>query len=146
MEPSFGLLIIVILIFLCGVILGYLSVFITARKYVSKETSAIKAFTLTLSAYVGSGILLSTAMEITNDKPGPFGYVIPTQIWIKLMGAMIAWLLAMFGTWQLTKRTYATTTRQTMAIAWQLLGIISLYFGVTVWKLVSWLLQTAAYR
>jgi hypothetical protein len=49
----------------------------------------------------------------------------------------------MFGTWQLTKKMYATTNRQTTTIAWQLLGIISLYFGVTVWKLFSWMLQTS---
>ncbi|MFM2223738.1 MAG: hypothetical protein RLZZ78_1995 [Armatimonadota bacterium] len=51
------------------------------------------------------------------------------------------WVLAMFGTWQLTKKIYATTSRQTTNIAWQLLGIISLYFGVTLWRLISWMLQ-----
>lgn len=143
MEPYFGLLVIAIITIIFMAILGFVSVHITTRKYVPDTAGASKALALTLVSYVGSGMLLSLAMKLTDDKAGPFGYVVPTQIWIKIAGAIIAWFLAMFGTWQLTKKMYATTSRQTTNIAWQLLGIISLYFGVTVWKLFSWMLQTS---
>ena len=146
MEPYFGLLVIAIITIIFMAILGFVSVHITTRKYVPDAAGASKALALTLVSYVGSGMLLSLAMKLTDDKPGPFGYVVPTQIWIKIAGAIFAWGLAMFGTWQLTKKMYATTSRQTTNIAWQLLGIISLYFGVTLWRLISWMLQTSEYR
>ncbi len=146
MEPYFGLLVIAIITIIFMAILGFVSVHITTRKYVPDAAGASKALALTLVSYVGSGMLLSLAMKLTDDKPGPFGYVVPTQIWIKIAGAIFAWVLAMFGTWQLTKKMYATTSRQTTNIAWQLLGIISLYFGVTLWRLISWMLQTSEYR
>ena len=142
MEPYFGILVIAIITIVIVAVLGFVSVHITTRKYVPDAAGASKALALTLVSYVGSGMLLSLAMKLTDDKPGPFGYVVPTQIWIKIAGAIFAWVLAMFGTWQLTKKIYATTSRQTTNIAWQLLGIISLYFGVTLWRLISWMLQT----
>jgi hypothetical protein len=91
-------------------------------------------------------MLLSLAMKLTDDKPGPFGHLVPTQIFVKILGAVIAWIVAMFGTWHLTKKMYATNNRQTTNIAWQFLCIISLYFGITVWKLTSWMVQTSGYR
>jgi len=146
MEPFFGLIVIAIVIFLCVAILGFVSVHITTRKYVPDAAGASKALALTLCSYIGSWFLLSMMMKLTDTKPGPFGYVTPTQIWIKIICAVIAWIVAMFGIWHLTKKMYATTNRQTTNIAWQLLCIISLYFGITVWKLISWMLQTSGYR
>jgi amino acid permease len=146
MEPYFGILVIAIITIVIVAILGFVSVHITTRKYVPDAAGASKALALTLVSYVGSGVLLSLEMKLTDDKPGPFGYVTPTQIWIKITGAVIAWILAIFGTWHLTKKMYATTNRQTTTIAWQLLCIISLYFGITVWKLISWMVQTSGYR
>ena len=146
MEPYFGLLVIAIITIVFVAILGFVSVHITTRKYLPDAAGASKAMALTVVSYAGSGVLLSLAMKLTDDKPGPFGHLVPTQIFVKILGAVIAWIVAMFGTWHLTKKMYATNNRQTTNIAWQLLCIISLYFGITVWKLISWMVQTSGYR
>ncbi|MEY4915648.1 MAG: hypothetical protein RJA02_1917, partial [Armatimonadota bacterium] len=80
MEPYFGILVIAIITIVIVAILGFVSVHITTRKYVPDAASASKALALTLVSYVGSGMLLSLAMKLTDDKPGPFGHLIPTQI------------------------------------------------------------------
>jgi len=146
MEPFFGILVITLVISLFVATLGFVSVLFTTRKYLPTDASATKALALTLCSYIGSWFLLSMMMKLTDTNPGPFGRTEPVHIWFKIIGALIAWIVAMFGTWHLTKKMYAITNRQTTTIAWQLLCIISIYFGITMWKLISWMLQTTGYR
>ena len=144
MDPYFGLLVIGLALFLAVAFAGFLSVHITTRKYVPNNAGAAKALALTLVSYVGSGMLLSLAMKLTDDKPGPFGYVVPTQIWIKILGAVIAWKASVIGTWFCTKAMYGGSPRTTTRISGALLGIITLSFGSTVWRLVDWMLRTSS--
>jgi hypothetical protein len=146
MEPYFGILVIAIITFVIVAILGFVSVYITTRKYVPNAAGASKALALTLVSYVGSGMLLSLALKLTDDKPGPFGYVTPTQIWIKVLGAVIAWIASVIGTWFCTKAMYGGSSRTTAKISGALITIISLSFGSTVWRLVDWMLVTSSNR
>lgn len=146
MEPYFGILVIAIITFVIVAILGFVSVYTTTRKYVPDTSGASKALALTLVSYVGSGMLLSLAMKLTDDKPGPFGYVTPTQIWIKVLGAVIAWIASVIGTWFCTKAMYGGNSRTTAKISGALITIISLSFGSTVWRLVDWMLVTSSNR
>jgi hypothetical protein len=139
MEPYFGILVIAIITIVIVAILGFVSVHITTRKYVPDAASASKALALTLVSYVGSGMLLSLAMKLTDDKPGPFGHLVPTQIFVKILGAVIAWIASVIGTWFCTKAMYAR-------ISGALIAIISLSFGSTVWRLVNWMLVTSSNR
>ena len=99
MEPYFGLLVIAIITMTIGAILGFVSVHLTTRKYVPDAAGASKALALTLVSYVGSGMFMSLAMKLTDDKPGPFGYLVPTQVFVKILGAVIAWIAAVIGIW-----------------------------------------------
>ena len=146
MEPYFGILVIAIITIVIVAILGFVSVHITTSKYVPDAAGASKALALTVVSYVGSGMLLSLAMKLTDDKPGPLGYVTPTQIWIKILGAVIAWIASVIGTWFCTKAMYGGSSRTTARISGALIGIISLSFGSTVWRLVNWMLVTSSNR
>ena len=146
MEPYFGLLVIAIITITIVAILGFVSVQLTTRKYVPESAGASKALALTLVSYVGSGMFLSLAMKLTDDKPGPFGYLIPTQIFVKVLGALIAWIAAIIGIWFCTKAMYGGSSRTTARISGALIGIISLSFGSTVWRLVNWMLVTSSNR
>ena len=146
MEPYFGLLVIAIITITIVAILGFVSVHLTPRKYVPESAGASKALALTLVSYVGSGMFLSLAMKLTDDKPGPFGYLIPTQIFVKVLGALIAWIAAIIGIWFCTKAMYGGSSRTTARISGALIGIISLSFGSTVWRLVNWMLVTSSNR
>jgi hypothetical protein len=143
MEPYFGLLVIAIITIVIVAILGFVSVHLTTRKYVPDAAGASKALALTVVSYVGSGMLLSLAMKLTDDKPGPLGYLIPTQIFVKILGAVIAWTAAVIGTWFCTKAMYGGSSRTTARISGALIGIISLSFGSTVWRLLDWMLRTS---
>lgn len=143
MEPYFGLLVIAIITIVIVAILGFVSVHLTTRKCVPDAAGASKALALTVVSYVGSGMLLSLAMKLTDDKPGPFGYLIPTQIFVKILGAVIAWTAAVIGTWFCTKAMYGGSSRTTARISGALIGIISLSFGSTVWRLLDWMLRTS---
>ena len=146
MEPYFGILVIAIITIVIVAILGLVSVHITTRKYVPDAAGASKALALTLVSYVGSGMLLSLAMKLTDDKPGPFGHLVPTQIFVKILGAVIAWVTAVIGTWFCTKAMYGGSSRATARISGALITIISLSFGSTVWRLVNWMLVTSSNR
>ena len=146
MEPYFGLLVIAIITITIVAILGFVSVHFTTRKCVPDAAGASKALALTVVSYVGSGMFLSLAMKLTDDKPGPFGYLIPTQIFVKILGAVIAWTAAVIGTWFCTKAMYGGSSRTTARISGALIGIISLSFGSTVWRLVNWMLVTSSNR
>jgi amino acid permease len=146
MEPYFGILVIAIITIVIVAILGFVSVHITTRKYFPNAAGASKTLALTLVSYVGSGMLLSLAMKLTDDKPGPFGYVTPTQIWIKVLGAVIAWIASLIGTWFCTKAMYGGSSRTTAKISGALITIISLSFGSTVCRLVDWMLVTSSNR
>lgn len=143
MEPYFGLLVIAIITIVIVAILGFVSVHLTTRKCVPDAAGASKALALTVVSYVGSGMLLSLAMKLTDDKPGPLGYLIPTQIFVKILGAVIAWTAAVIGTWFCTKAMYGGSSRTTARISGALIGIISLSFGSTVWRLLDWMLRTS---
>lgn len=143
MEPYFGLLVIGIITSTIVAILGFVSVHLTTRKYVPDAAGASKALALTLVSYVGSGMLLSLAMKVTDDKPGPFGYLVPTQIWIKILSAVIAWIAAVIGTWFCTKAMYGGSSRTITRISGALIAIISLSFGSTIWRLLDWMLRTS---
>jgi len=143
MEPYFGLLVIAIITISIVATLGFISVHTTTRKYIPDAAGASKALALTLVSFVGSGMILSLAMKLTDDKPGPFGYVTPTQIWIKILGAVIAWMASVIGTWFCTKAMYGGSSRTTTRISGTLIAIISLSFGSTVWRLLDWMLQTS---
>lgn len=146
MEPYFGILVIAIITIVIVAILGFVSVHITTRKYVPDAAGASKALALTIVSYVGSGMLLSLAMKLTDDKPGPFGHLVPTQIFVKILGAVIAWIASVIGTWFCTKAMYGGSSRTTARISGALIGIISLSFGSTVWRLVNWMLVTSSNR
>ena len=146
MEPYFGLLVIAIITITIVAILGFVSVHLTTCKYVPDAAGASKALALTLVSYVGSGMFLSLAMKLTDDKPGPFGCLIPTQIFVKVLGALIAWIAAIIGIWFCTKAMYHGSSRTTARISGTLIGIISLSFGSTVWRLVNWMLVTSSNR
>jgi len=146
MEPYFGILVIAIITIVIVAILGFVSVHITTRKYVPDAAGASKALALTVVSYVGSGMLLSLAMKLTDDKPGPFGHLVPTQIFVKILGAVIAWIASVIGTWFCTKAMYGGSTRTTAKISGALIAIISLSFGSTVWRLVNWMLVTSSNR
>ena len=146
MEPYFGILVIAIITIVIVAILGFVSVHITTRKYVPDAAGASKALALTIVSYVGSGMLLSLAMKLTDDKPGPFGHLVPTQIFVKILGAVIAWIASVIGTWFCTKAMYGGSSRTTAKISGALIAIISLSFGSTVWRLVNWMLVTSSYR
>ena len=146
MEPYFGLLVIAIITITIVAILGFVSVHLITRKCVPDAAGASKALALTVVSYVGSGMLLSLAMKLTDDKPGPFGYLIPTQIFVKVLGALIAWIAAIIGIWFCTKAMYGGSSRTTARISGTLIGIISLSFGSTVWRLVNWMLVTSSNR
>jgi len=146
MEPYFGILVIVIITIVIVAILGFVSVHITTRKYVPDAAGASKALALTIVSYVGSGMLLSLAMKLTDDKPGPFGHLVPTQIFVKILGAVIAWIASVIGTWFCTKAMYGGCSRTTARISGALIAIISLSFGSTVWRLVNWMLVTSSNR
>ena len=146
MEPYFGILVIAIITIVIVAILGFVSVHITTRKCVPDAAGASKALALTLVSYVGSGMLLSVAMKLTDDKPGPFGHLIPTQIFVKILGAVIAWIASVIGTWFCTKAMYGGSSRTTAKISGALITIISLSFGSTVWRLVDWMLVTSSNR
>ena len=146
MEPYFGLLVIAIITITIVAILGFVSVHLTTRKYVPESAGASKALALTLVSFVGSGMFLSLAMKLTDDKPGPFGYLIPTPIFVKVLGALIAWIAAIIGIWFCTKAMYGGSSRTTARISGALIGIISLSFGSTVWRLVNWMLVTSSNR
>ena len=146
MEPYFGILVIAIITIVIVAILGFVSVHITTRKCVPDAAGASKALALTLVSYVGSGMLLSLAMKLTDDKPGPFGHLIPTQIFVKILGAVIAWIASVIGTWFCTKAMYGGSSRTTAKISGALIAIISLSFGSTVWRLVNWMLVTSSNR
>ena len=143
MEPYFGLLVIALTVSVVVAILGLISVHLTTRKYAPEQSGFVKALALTLVSFVGSGMILSLAMKLTDDKPGPFGYLVPTQIWIKILGAVIAWMASVIGTWFCTKVMYGGSTRTTTRISGTLIAIISLSFGSTVWRLLDWMLQTS---
>ena len=146
MEPYFGLLVIAIITITIVAILGFVSVHLTTRKYVPDAAGASKALALTVVSFVGSGMFLSLAMKLTDDKPGPFGYLIPTQIFVKVLGALIAWIAAIIGIWFCTKAMYGGSSRTTARISGALIGIISLSFGSTVWRLLNWMLVTSSNR
>ena len=146
MEPYFGILVIAIITIVIVAILGFVSVHITTRKYVPDAAGASKALALTIVSYVGSGMLLSLAMKLTDDKPGPFGHLVPTQIFVKILGAVIAWVAAVIGTWFCTRALYGGSSRTTARISGALIAIISLSFGSTVWRLVNWMLVTSSNR
>lgn len=146
MEPYFGILVIAIITIVIVAILGFVSVHITTRKYVPDVASASKALALTIVSYVGSGMLLSLAMKLTDDKPGPSGHLVPTQIFVKILGAVIAWIASVIGTWFCTKAMYGGSSRTTARISGALIAIISLSFGSTVWRLVNWMLVTSSNR
>jgi len=146
MEPYFGILVIAIITTVIVAILGFVSVHITTRKYVPDAAGASKALALTVVSYVGSGMLLSLAMKLTDDKPGPFGHLVPTQIFVKILGAVIAWIASVIGTWFCTKAMYGGSSRTTAKISGALIAIISLSFGSTVWRLVNWMLVTSSNR
>ena len=146
MEPYFGILVIAIITIVIVAILGFVSVQITTRKYVPDAAGVSKALALTIVSYVGSGMLLSLAMKLTDDKPGPFGHLVPTQIFVKILGAVIAWIASVIGTWFCTKAMYGGSSRTTAKISGALIAIISLSFGSTVWRLVNWMLVTSSNR
>ncbi len=143
MEPYFGLLVIALTVSLAVAILGLISVHLTTRKYAPEQAGLAKALALTLMSFVGSGMILSLAMRLTDDKPGPFGYVVPTQIWIKILGAIIAWIASVIGTWFCTKVMYGGSSRTTTRISGALIAIISLSFGSTLWRLLVCMLRTS---
>lgn len=143
MEPYFGLLVIAIITITIVAILGFVSVHLTTRKYVPDAAGLAKALALTLVSYVGSGMSLSLAMKLTDDKPGSFGYLVPTQIFVKILGAVIAWITAVIGIWFCTKAMYGGSSRTTARISGALIGIVSLSFGSTVWRLLDWMLRTS---
>jgi len=146
MEEYFGLLVIALTVSLAVAILGLISVHLTTRKFAPHQAGLAKALALTLGSYVGSGMLLSVLMKLTDAKPGPFGNVAPTQIWIQIVGVVIAWIASVIGTWFCPTAMYGGSSRTTVRISGALIGIISLSFGSTVWRLVNWMLVTSSNR